>query len=59
MTKLAAIKRKLAGKTRELVAETVGDGKLQEEGRREARDAEAKTNEPSRLNPLRNLNDLT
>ena len=59
MTKLAAQKEKLAGKTKELIAEIIGDGKLQEEARAQQRTSEEKTNEPSVLNPFGNLKNLT
>jgi uncharacterized protein YjbJ (UPF0337 family) len=59
MTRLAAMKDKLAGKTKEFVAEIVGDGKLQEEGKHQERAGEARKDEPSDLNPFRDLNNLT
>jgi hypothetical protein len=54
--------RKAAGKAKEVMAEVLGDGKLQEEARAEQRKSEdenAEKKESSSLNPLGNLNRLT
>lgn len=59
MTKLAAQKEKLVGKTKELIAEIIGDGKLQEEAKAQQRTSEEKTNKPGVLNPFGNLKNLT
>ncbi|KRR16979.1 hypothetical protein [Bradyrhizobium retamae] len=51
--------RRVAGKTKEVIAEVVGDGKLQEEAKAEQRKREDEDKEPSELNPLGNLHRLT
>ncbi|WP_210265880.1 CsbD family protein [Bradyrhizobium australiense] len=51
--------RRVAGKTKEVIAEVVGDGKLQEEAKAEQRKSEDEDKEPSDLNPLGNLHRLT
>ncbi|ANW05530.1 hypothetical protein [Bradyrhizobium icense] len=51
--------RRVAGKTKEAIAEVVGDGKLQEEAKAEQRKSEDEDKEPSYLNPLGNLHRLT
>ncbi|OCK54855.1 hypothetical protein [Bradyrhizobium sp. LMTR 3] len=51
--------RRVAGKTKEVIAEVVGDGKLQEEAKAEQRKIEDEDKEPSELNPLGNLHRLT
>ncbi|HEU0085300.1 MAG TPA: CsbD family protein [Bradyrhizobium sp.] len=50
---------KIAGKTKEAVAEIIGDGKLREEGKAQQRKAKRETNEPGEPNPLRPLDKLT
>jgi uncharacterized protein YjbJ (UPF0337 family) len=52
VTRMAKLKDKIVGKTKEVVAEVTGDGKLAEEGKEQAR----KDNDPK---PLRNLDKLT
>lgn len=39
------IGNKIAGKTKQLVAEVIGDGKLNEEGKEQARDARSELQE--------------
>ncbi|MEH2507716.1 MULTISPECIES: CsbD family protein [unclassified Bradyrhizobium] len=51
--------RRVAGKTKEVIAEVVGDGKLQEEAKAEQRKIEDEDKDPSELNPLGNLHRLT
>lgn len=51
------LKDKLIGKTKELVAEINGDGKLAEEGKRQQADQRAPADR--RQGPLENLKDLT
>ncbi|WP_028348808.1 hypothetical protein [Bradyrhizobium murdochi] len=51
--------RRVAGKTKEVIAEVVGDGKLQEEAKAEQRKIEDEDKDPSKLNPLGNLHRLT
>jgi uncharacterized protein YjbJ (UPF0337 family) len=50
---------KISGKTKEAVAEIIGDGKLREEGKAEQRKAEMEANEPEAANPLEPLDKLT
>ena len=52
---------KIAGKTKEAVAEIIGDGKLREEGKTQQRKAEveAETDQQDDANPLDPLNKLT
>jgi uncharacterized protein YjbJ (UPF0337 family) len=51
---------KIAGKTKQVVAEVIGDGKLHEEGKTQERSGEASSNdEDGSLKPLGNLNQLT
>lgn len=52
--------RRAKGKAKEAVAEILGDGKLQEEGKAEQRKSQAEENsDPRDLRPLGNLNRLT
>jgi uncharacterized protein YjbJ (UPF0337 family) len=53
--------RRLKGKTKQAVAEVLGDGKLQEEGRTEQCRAEEQddSGKSGVQSPLRNLNQLT
>lgn len=44
MTNKTAVKDKVAGKTKQLVAEVIGDGKLREEGKEQEKE---KDDEPS------------
>jgi len=53
MTKL---KDKVVGKTKQLVAELIGDGRLREEGKEQEDKAKQ---EPNELNPFGDLNRLT
>jgi uncharacterized protein YjbJ (UPF0337 family) len=56
---------KAIGKTKEVVAEIIGDGRLQQEGRQQRRkghneqDHNEQDNEQTELNPLAPLNKLT
>jgi uncharacterized protein YjbJ (UPF0337 family) len=62
VTTMGTIKRairRVAGKTKEVIAEVVGDGKLQEESQAEQRKSEEEDKEPGTLNPLGNLHRLT
>ena len=59
MAALKGTTDKIAGKTKEAVAEIIGDGKLREEGKAQQRKADAETDEPVDANPLRPLNKLT
>jgi uncharacterized protein YjbJ (UPF0337 family) len=52
VTRMAKLKDKIVGKTKEVVAEVTADGKLAEEGKEQAR----KDNDPK---PLGNLDKLT
>ena len=52
---------KIAGKSKQAVAEIIGDGKLREEGKAQQRkaEAEANTDQQSNADPLDPLNKLT
>ncbi len=51
---------RIAGKTKQAVAEIVGDGKLREEGKAQQRKAEAEAEtDQGDANPLNPLNKLT
>ena len=52
---------KIAGKSKQAVAEIIGDGKLSEEGKAQQRkaEAEANTDQQSNADPLDPLNKLT
>jgi len=50
---------KIAGKSKQAVAEIIGDGKLSEEGKAQQRKAEANTDQQSNADPLDPLNKLT
>ena len=54
MATLKGTSDKIAGKTKEAVAEIVGDGKLGEEGKAQQRNAEAETeaDKPGDASPL-------
>ncbi|MCA1454059.1 CsbD family protein [Bradyrhizobium sp. BRP22] len=53
---MVKLKDKVTGKLKQVVAEVVGDGKLQQEGKKQEEKAKEKPNE---LNPLGDLNQLT
>jgi uncharacterized protein YjbJ (UPF0337 family) len=55
---------KIAGKTKQLVAEIIGDSRLQREGKNQVRNAEQpkdseKDSETADLDPLKRLNELS
>jgi uncharacterized protein YjbJ (UPF0337 family) len=50
---------RIAGKTKEAVAEIIGDGKLREEGKAQQRKAETGADQQGDANPLDPLNKLT
>jgi uncharacterized protein YjbJ (UPF0337 family) len=50
---------KAVGAVKEAVAEIIGDGKLQEEGKTQKRKGAAEKSEQSELKPLGNLDKLT
>ena len=53
MTKVGALKDKVGGKTKQVVAEVTGDGKLAEEGKEQAREADReKDDDPLNVNQL-------
>jgi len=59
MATLKGTTDRIAGKSKEAVAEIIGDGKLREEGKAQQRKAEAEESEPDEANPLDPLNKLT
>ena len=59
MARLKDTTDKIAGKTKEAVAEIIGDGKLREEGKAQQRKAEVERDQPDGANPLDPLNKLT
>jgi uncharacterized protein YjbJ (UPF0337 family) len=59
MATLKSIPDRIAGKSKEAVAEIIGDGKLREEGKAQQRKADAEKDEPVDANPLKPLNKLT
>jgi uncharacterized protein YjbJ (UPF0337 family) len=59
MTKLKAIKNEIAGKAKRVVGEVLGDQQLHEQGEAQERESERQKDEPSDLNPLGRLKDLT
>jgi uncharacterized protein YjbJ (UPF0337 family) len=60
MATIKGVADKVAGKTRQVVAEVTGDGKLREEGKAQERAGEASAkDEVGPLNPLGNPNQLT
>jgi len=50
---------KVIGTAKEAVAEIIGDGRLQEEGKTQRRKGDNRENEPSDSKPLGNLDKLT
>ena len=50
---------KVAGTAKEAVAELIGDGRLQEEGKKQRRKGGKRQNEQSDSKPLGNLDKLT
>jgi uncharacterized protein YjbJ (UPF0337 family) len=54
-----SLTEKISGKTKEAVAEIIGDGKLREEGKAQQRKAELEPDQPDDANPLEPLNKLT
>ena len=59
MATLKGTTDKIAGKSKQAVAEIIGDGKLREEGKAQQRKAEANTDQQSNADPLDPLNKLT
>jgi uncharacterized protein YjbJ (UPF0337 family) len=59
MATLKGTTDRIAGKSKEAVAEIIGDGKLREEGKAQQRKAEAEESEPDEADPLEPLNKLT
>ena len=59
MARLKDTTDKIAGKSKQAVAEIIGDGKLREEGKAQQRKAEANTDQQSNADPLDPLNKLT
>lgn len=53
MAKMGVLKDKVAGKTKQVVAELTGDGELSEEGKDQVREAELEEDqEPVKLNEI-------
>jgi uncharacterized protein YjbJ (UPF0337 family) len=46
MTKFEELKDKTAGKTKQIIAEVIGDGELAEEGKEQVRKGEREKDEP-------------
>jgi uncharacterized protein YjbJ (UPF0337 family) len=59
MSKTKGLKQRIAGKTKEVVGEIVGDQDLHEEGRTQTERGRDELEKPSELNPLKKLNQLT
>jgi uncharacterized protein YjbJ (UPF0337 family) len=59
MATLKGTTDRIAGKTKEAVAEIIGDGKLREEGKAQRRKADVEANRPDEANPVEPLNKLT
>ena len=59
MATLKSITDRIAGKSKEAVAEIIGDGKLREEGKAQQRRADAEKDEAVDADPLKPLNKLT
>lgn len=59
MRTLKGTRDKIAGKSKQAVAEIIGDGKLSEEGKAQQRKAEAEANRSGDAAPLEPLNKLT
>ncbi|MEZ2144088.1 CsbD family protein [Bradyrhizobium sp. DN5] len=59
MGKVKGLKRRIAGKAKQAVGEIVGDQELHEDGRAEAERGREEQGQPSELNPLKKLQQLT
>ncbi len=59
MTTMKSIADTVAGKAKQVVAEVVGDGELNEEGRRQVRKGQAAKDQSSELDPEGDLNQPT
>lgn len=59
MTKVGIVKEVLTAKGKRLVAEVIGDQKLDEEGRAQERQARSESEEPDETRPFGNLDRLT
>jgi uncharacterized protein YjbJ (UPF0337 family) len=59
MATLKSTTDRIAGKSKEAVAEIIGDGKFREEGNAQQRRVDAEKDEPVDANPLKPLNKLT
>lgn len=59
MTKVGIVKEVLAAKAKRLVAEVIGDQKLDEEGRAQERQARSESEESDETRPFGNLDRLT
>ena len=59
MARLKDTTDKIAGKSKQAVAEIIGDGKLSEEGKAQQRKAETEADQSGDVHPLRPLDKLT
>ena len=59
MGKLEKVTETIAGKTKQLVAEVIGDGQLSDEGRRQQKAAQAKAEEADNTSLPKITNNLT
>ncbi|RXG96208.1 CsbD family protein [Bradyrhizobium zhanjiangense] len=59
MGKVKGLKRRITGKAKQAVGEIVGDQELHEDGKAEAERGREEQGQPSELNPLKKLHQLT
>ena len=59
MTARKGVKDKIAGKTKRVAGEVVGDQKLHDEGQAQEQRGNKENEKPSEIKPLGNLDELT
>ena len=59
MSKAKGLGQRIVGKTRQAVGEIIGDQDLHDDGKAEAERGRAEQDQPSELNPLKKLKQLT
>ena len=59
MTRAKGVKNEIAGKTKRMAGEVLGDQKLHDEGKTQEEQGEKESEEAAKLKPLGNLDQLT
>ena len=59
MGKTKGLQQRIAGKTKQVVGEIIGDQDLHDDGKAQAESGRVEQDKPSELNPLKKLKQLT